>query len=188
MRKINKKIKIIILTFNIIGLILILNKKVECSLIKWFLLTISLIIPNILKKLKISINNTIELLYLILIFLSFTLGRIYDLYEKINWYDTFVHSISGILTFIFGLNILKLIKRYDKKILFNIIFSIMTTITLATIWELTEFTIDKILNKDMQDVIKTGVDDTMKDIIVAIISATITSIIYLFENRKYKNV
>ena len=79
-----------------------------------------------------------------------------------------------------------MLKKYDKKITFNIIFGILVTITLATIWELTEFSIDKLLNKDMQDVIKSGVDDTMKDIIVAIISAILAILSYIYENKKNK--
>lgn len=185
MRKINKILKISIIVLNLIGLILIINKKLDCTFVKWFLLTISIFIPDIL-KIKISINKTIELLYLILIFLSFTLGRIYDLYDKINWYDTLVHFMSGKLTFIFGLITLKQLKKYDKKISFNILFSILTTISLATLWELTEFGIDKIFKTEMQDVLKTGVDDTMKDILVAILSALLVIITYIYETKKKK--
>lgn len=186
MRKINKILKIIIIVLDFIGLILIINKKVDCTLLKWFLLTITVIIPNVLRKIKISINTNIELLYLILVFLSFTLGRIYNLYETISWFDTLVHFMSGKLTFIFGLIILKEFKKYDKKISFNILFSVMMTITLATLWELTEFGIDKIFKTEMQDVVKTGVDDTMKDILVAILSALLVIISYVYETKKNK--
>ena len=186
MRKINKIIKLTIILLDLIGLVLIINKKIDCTLIKWLLLTISVILPNILRSMKISIKDNLEMLYLILIFLSFTLGRIYNLYDTIKWYNTLVHFVSGKLTFIFGLILLKMLKKYDKKITFNIIFGILVTITLATIWELTEFSIDKLLNKDMQDVIKSGVDDTMKDIIVAIISAILAILSYIYENKKNK--
>lgn len=186
MRKINKILKKLIILLNIIGLILIINTKVDCTVLKWFLLSIAVIIPDVLNKLKISIKTNIELLYLILIFLSFTLGRIYNLYETINWYDTLVHFISGILTILFGLIILKQLKEYDTKITFNILFSIMMTISFSTLWELTEFGIDKLLNIDMQDVVKTGVDDTMKDIIVAILSALLVIISYIYETKKNK--
>ena len=183
MRKINKILKKVIIILDLIGLILIINNKVDCTVLKWFSLSISVIIPDVLSKFKISIKTNIELLYLILVFLSFTLGRIYNLYETIKWYDTLVHFMSGKLTFLFGLIILK---NYNKNIKFNIIFSIMMTITLATIWELTEFGIDKIFNMDMQDVIKTGVDDTMKDILVAILSALLVIISYVYETKKNK--
>ena len=186
MRKINKILKKVIIILDLIGLILIINNKVDCTVLKWFLLSISVIIPDVLSKFKISIKTNIELLYLILVFLSFTLGRIYNLYETIKWYDTLVHFMSGKLTFIFGLIILKKMNKYDKKILFNVLFSIMMTITLAALWELTEFGIDKVLHKDMQDVIKTGVDDTMKDILVAILSALLVIISYVYETKKNK--
>lgn len=186
MRKINKILKKVIIILDLIGLILIINNKVDCTVLKWFWLSISVIIPDVLSEFKISIKTNIELLYLILVFLSFTLGRIYNLYETIKWYDTLVHFMSGKLTFIFGLIILKKMNKYDKKILFNVLFSIMMTITLAALWELTEFGIDKVLHKDMQDVLKTGVDDTMKDILVAILSALLVIISYVYETKKNK--
>ena len=51
----------------------------------------------------------------------------------------------------------------------------------AGIWEIFEFTCDKLFNKDAQHVLTTGVNDTMKDMIVAILGTSSMAIIYLFE-------
>lgn len=173
----NQNLLTIILIFNIIALLLIITKRLETSIIKWLLLTLPLFIPMILKKLKISINDTIEKMYLILIFLSSTLGRIYRLYYITKWYDTLVHGISGILLFIFGQIILSH-NKLNKNILFNIIFGITMTLSLGTIWELIEYNIDQIFKTNMQSR-ETGVADTMKDLSVAGTTSIITSIIYL---------
>ena len=164
------------LIFNIIAVILIITKKLETNIIKCILLTIPIFIPTILKKLKISINNTIEKMYLILIFLSATLGRIYRLYYITNWFDTLVHGISGIQLFILGLIILKHYKL-NKNILFNIIFGITLTLSLGTIWELTEYNIDEIFKTNMQSR-ETGIKDTIKDLSIAGTTSIITGIIY----------
>ena len=181
----NKNLLTIILICNIIASLLIITKKLETSIIKWVFLTIPLFIPMILKKLKISINNTIEKMYLILIFLSGTLGRIYRLYYITKWYDTVVHGISGILLFIFGQIILKHYKL-NKNILFNIMFGILITLSLGTIWELTEYNIDEILKTNMQSR-ETGVEDTMKDLSIAGTTSIITSIIYFNKQVKTTN-
>ena len=172
-----KNLLTIILIFNIIAIILIITKKIETTIIKCILLTLPIIIPTILKKLKISINDTIEKMYLILIFLSETLGRIYRLYYITNWYDTLVHGISGILIFILAQIILKHYK-INKNILFNIMFGIILTMSLSTLWELTEFDIDQIFKTNMQSV-ETGLQDTMKDLSTATITSIITAIMYL---------
>ena len=181
-----KNLLTIILIFNIIAIILIITKKLETTIIKCILLTLPIIIPTLLKKLKISINNTIEKMYLILIFLSGTLGRIYRLYYITNWYDTLVHGISGILTFILAQIIIKHYKL-NKNILFNIIFGITLTMSLGTLWELTEFDIDQIFKTNMQSV-ETGLLDTMKDLSIATITSIITAIIYLKSEMQYKKI
>ena len=181
----NKNLLTIILIFNITALLLIITKKLETGIIKWICLTIPLFIPMILKVLKISINNTVEKMYLILIFLSGTLGRVYRLYYITNWYDTVVHGISGILLFIFGQIVLKHYKQ-NNNMLFNIIFGVILTLSLGTLWELTEFDIDQIFKTNMQS-IETGLLDTMKDLSIAAITSIITSIIYLKNNIGMKN-
>ena len=180
-----KNLLTIILIFNIIALLLIITAKLETSIIKWILLTIPLFIPIILKALKISINDTIEKMYLILIFLSGTLGRIYRLYYITNWYDTLVHGISGIILFIFGQIILRHYKM-NKNILFNIIFGITLTLSLGTIWELIEFNSDQLFKTNMQS-IETGLKDTMKDLSIAGTTSIITSLIYLKRQMKLGN-
>ena len=132
-----------------------------------------------------SINDTIEKMYLILIFLSGTLGRVYRLYYITNWYDTVVHGISGILLFIFGQIVLKHYKQ-NNNMLFNIIFGVILTLSLGTLWEITEFDIDQVFKTNMQS-IETGLLDTMKDLSIAAITSIITSIIYLKKNIGMKN-
>ena len=178
-----KNLLTIRLIFNIIAIILIITKKLETTIIKCILLTLPIIIPTILKKLKISINDTIEKMYLILIFLSGTIGRIYRLYYITNWYDTLVHGISGILIFIFAQIILKHYKL-NKNTIFNIIFGITLTMSLGTLWEQIEFDIDQIFKTNMQS-IETGLLDTMKDISIATITSIITAIINLKNSYKH---
>lgn len=178
-----KNLLTIILIFNIIAIILIITKKLETTIIKCILLTLPIIIPTIIKKLKVSINDTIEKMYLILIFLSGTLGRIYRLYYITNWYDTLVHGISGILIFIFAQIILKYYKL-NKNTIFNIIFGITLTMSLGTLWELIEFDIDQIFKTNMQS-IETGLQDTMKDISIATMTSIIIAIIYIKNSYKH---
>lgn len=179
----NKNLLILLITItNLIALFLIITKKLETSITKYILLTIPLFIPTILKKLKISINNTIEKMYLILIFLSGTIGRIYRLYYITNWFDTIVHGISGILLFTFTQIILKKYK-INKNILINILFGITITLGLSALWELTEYNIDQIFKTNMQN-IETGINDTMKDISIAGTTCIITSLIYLKKQLK----
>ena len=179
----NNYIVVTILIINIIALFLIITNHLETSITKWIFLTLPIFIPIILKELKISINNTIEMMYLILIFLSSTLGRIYRLYYITEWFDLVVHGISGIQLFILGLIILKHYKI--KNITFTIIFTISLTLSLGTIRELTEYNMDELFKTDMQNR-KTGVKDTMEDLSIAGTTSIISLIIYSKMNKLRK--
>lgn len=140
-------------------------------------------IPNILEKIfKIKISEASKMIYVIFIFLAHFLGSIINFYNTVSGYDTFAHILSGILVFFLGLEFLINIKKYDKNnIYFNVLFIISLSFMIAGIWEIFEFTCDKLFSKDAQHVLTTGVNDTMKDMIVAVLGTSSMAIIYLFE-------
>ena len=57
----------------------------------------------------------------------------------------------------------------------------------AGLWETFEFTCDKIFDKDAQRVLLTGVNDTMKDMIVAYIGSLVFILFYSYEYMYDKN-
>ena len=70
----------------------------------------------------------------------------------------------------------------EKKLLFNILFIIIFSIASSCLWEVIEYTIDTIFKSDLQRR-NTGVHNTMKDIIVAIIGNTLFTIWYFYEYK-----
>ena len=100
-----------------------------------------------------------------------------------------MHFLSGILTAYIGLYLIMLLKSYNKKnIIFNIIFIIGFTLSIAFFWEVFEFVNDSLFGKDAQNVLTTGVDDTMWDMIVAFLGSIIISIIYIVEVKTNKKL
>ena len=191
MKKINNIIIIVSLIVELIYFIM--NPIITVDNILLLLSYIPVIfIPRIFnfifKKSKIKITDDIEFVYLIFLILAFLFGSIMGGYSKIYWYDSFTHLLSGVFTAFMAPIILKWLNRYDKKdIVFNIIYIILITLSVAVLWECTEFTIDKILGTDTQKVLTTGVNDTMKDMICALIGSTLYIIYYIFDIRKKNN-
>lgn len=140
-------------------------------------------IPKIIRHhLEITFPDYMELVYIIFIFFAQFLGSVVGLYSSIYWFDSFIHFCSGILTGVLAITILFWFQKYDEKsILFNIFFVIAFSLMVASLWEFFEFTSDKILHGDTQKVLETGVGDTMKDMIVALLGAILTSIYYAYE-------
>ena len=62
------------------------------------------------------------------------------------------------------------------------------TLMVAGLWEIFEFTVDNLLGGDAQKVLTTGVTDTMKDIICALLGSILFSFCYLYECVKNKNL
>lgn len=145
-----------ILRIIIVILILVKTINLEFEDIGMLVLTFILTFYNwFLKKVfKINLNIYSRILLSLLIFLAQCLGttlNFYDLYD--NW-DLIVHFIFGIVMFIVGYDIFSnLDKRYcdiklNKKI--KIIFSILFALSVGSIWEMYEYSVDGILNLDTQ--------------------------------------
>ena len=192
MKKINNLIIILSLVIELIYFII--NPIITVDNILLLLSYIPVIfIPRIFnyifKKSKIKITDDIEFAYLIFLILAFLFGSIMGGYSKIYWYDSFTHLLSGVFTAFMAPIVLKWLNRYDKKdIIFNVIYILLVTLSVAVLWECTEFTIDKTLGTDTQKVLTTGVNDTMKDMICALAGSILYSIYYLYSLSKKSNI
>ena len=60
---------------------------------------------------------------------------------------------------------------------------IIFSLAVAALWEMFEYTCNILFGGDAQMVAKTGVNDTMQDMIVAFIGSMITSLIYYFNSN-----
>lgn len=141
-------------------------------------------LPRIFSKLlKFKISDNLELCYIVFIVLAQFLGSIVNLYNTTWWYDLLTHFLSGIVTSILALIFLNWLKMYksDKKI-FNIIYMIMFTLMVASLWEFLEYGADTFLGMNVQHNIETGVKDTMEDMLVAFLGSIIVVITYLKSN------
>jgi len=126
-------------------------------------------------------NKNLEFVYILFLFISYILGFVFDYYNRIYFFDAIVHSLFGLVGSVFALPILNKFKKDDfNNIIFNVFFIIIFTLGVASLWEIFEFTIDEIFeNANMQR----SLNNTMKDIISALLFSILYSFIY-FENPK----
>lgn len=189
MKMMNSIIKVIILfaaTFYSIKFGI--EKELSYTLISLSLF-ILVFIPNILKKFKLNITVEMEFLYLVFILLAQVLGSMMKFYDTIYFYDKLVHFMSGILSSFVGVYLLVSMKKYDKKtFVFNAIFILFTSLSVAALWEVFEFSCDTILGNDAQRVLTSGVGDTMLDIIMALLASILVIITYLYEEINNKRL
>ncbi len=181
--------------FWIIRLILILGSLLSIVKYDWinvvfFLLTLFLtFLPSIIeKKFKIDYPNESELVLILFIFASMYLGEIQSFYIKFWWWDLMLHIISGfIIAYIafMTVHILNKKKKLDLSPVFVSLFSFSFAVSMGVIWEIFEFAVDFIFKVNMQ---KSGLNDTMSDLIVNSIGALIVSYFgYLYLRKKFKS-
>ena len=122
---------------------------------------------------KLETSYGVELFYIIFVIFAQFFGSALGYMSEIMHFDKVLHLLSGVLTSIFAVVILDNFKLKNRTIIFDIVFIISFSLAIALCWELFEYTSDLILKGDVQHVLTTGINDTMQDIICALIG-TIT--------------
>jgi len=183
MKKINKSIILITIILNTLFLVLTLLGKYDSIILVCLSLYLIVFLPVIIRRsFKIEISDCIEMQFLVFIFLAQLLGSVMHFYELIDWYDSFVHFLSGSLTGFLAIYLLNLFNKYDKKSIgFNILYMLALTLMVASFWEMFEFTADNLLGGDAQRVLETGVADTMKDMICALLGCIMIAGGYIYK-------
>lgn len=150
-------------------------------------IALAFVAPVVFKLMKWKPVYEIYTLALIFMFLASTLGSAYRFYDHVLYWDKFVHGISGILgllaSYILFCTLKKTtyVKKEDRAIMY--IFINVCNISIATIWELYEYSTLVLFNYDAIRHYSTGVHDSMTDIIVCIIGGGIAT---YFIYRYYK--
>jgi hypothetical protein len=167
--------------------------------VEWFVLLIdkfwlsaflvTLIIATLLspvifrKKMEMEIPVEFHLAAVVFVFASLYLGEIQGFYHRFWWWDIALHSSAGLLMGIVGFLLVYLLnesKRVDLHMtpVFLSLFAFSFAVTIGTIWEIFEFTMDRLFGLNMQKPMMgdpSGLTDTMWDMIVNAIGAFIIS-------------
>lgn len=155
------------------SILVLINSKLDfVNTFKILSIFLSINIVNIL-KIKYDISDKLNLVYIIFVILAHFLGVILNFYDKIMYYDKIVHFLFGIVGSYISFDLLKEKNELKKRI--SIIF---ITLALASLWEIYEYTCSIFFDIDPQEVLTTGINDTMQDIIVALIGSILVSIFY----------
>jgi len=159
----------------------------------WTILFISILVlaltflPSLIEKnYKIRLPIEFELVIIIFMYASLFLGDVKSYYTRFWWWDAILHIGSGIAFGFIGFLILYILYKGDKikaKPSTIAIFSFSFGLAIGTMWEIFEFAIDNIFKANMQ---KSGLVDTMWDLIIDGAGAFIASLMGYFYIKKEK--
>lgn len=146
------------------------------------------------KVLKIKLEDKLKISLIIFIFAAQCLGTVLGFYGRFLWWDTMLHTISGVIFFFVGEAIIKqMSNEKGKGELNNIIiiaFAVCFSLSTGVIWEIFEFFVDSLLGQNMQVakglIGQEAVMDTMIDLISVTVGTIFISIVEILKNRKSK--
>jgi hypothetical protein len=145
------------------------------------------LIPRLLKRwVRVDVPPEFQLVAALFVFCAIFLGTSLGFYGRFLWWDTALHTTSGCLLGIVGFIAVFLINGTDHRpegmrVSLIAVFGFTFAVTLGVFWEIYEFVADNLIpGLDMQ-VVETGVDDTMIDMIVNLIGAAVIALLgYIF--------
>lgn len=179
MKKLNKLNIILAVLFIFISIITTIVKK------DFILL---LFIGYVILPFLLKVKPVLTILYLIFGFIAMFLGNMVHLFRTIYWFDSFSHFLWGILSSLMAIYILDKLHMWNaNNILFNLLFIFVFSLATSGLWEVCEFAIDNIIGGDMQRR-ATGIFDTMKDIVVALLGNILFLLWFYYEYKEKKNL
>lgn len=184
-----KKINMIITNFVRISLIgLYINGFISGDHSQDFIIVLTFFMtyyPSILsKRYGVYLPARLEIVITLFIFAAQVLGEMHDFYERIPWWDTMLHTTSGVILGLVGFLFVYLLnEKGDANVnlspIFVVIVAFCFAITMGVFWEFFEFGADRLLGYNMQKFRIPGQDglvDTMEDLIVDTIGAIVACI------------
>lgn len=147
--------------------------------------TFALSLVPVLAQRRLGIRLPVRFFAWIVIFTFATifLGEAFDFYTRFWWWDVVLHGGSamafGLIGFLFVFTLFQG-DRYAAPAWAVAFMSFSFAITIGAIWEIFEFAMDQIFGLNMQ---KTGLMDTMWDLIVDTIGAAVGAMAGFFYLR-----
>jgi uncharacterized membrane protein YjdF len=159
------------------------------SVIFIFVIACLILLPMIVAKLShINIPIALEIFTVLFVYATLFLGELKNYYAKYSWWDTILHTSSGLAFGILGFIILYVIYKTGKiktspKMV--AMFTFTFALAIGALWEIVEFTIDSTLGPVSNKVLMQGsLVDTMTDLIVDSIGGLFAAIMgYLYLKR-----
>jgi uncharacterized membrane protein len=141
-------------------------------------------LPSLIERnYKVTIPTEFALVVVLFVYTSLFLGEIHAYYTKFWWWDIILHGGAGLLFGFVGFLIMYTL-NYKLKLKLKMapgyvaLFAFTFALASGVIWEIFEFGVDSLLGYNMQ---KSGLVDTMWDLIVDTVGAAVVALLgYLY--------
>lgn len=132
------------------------------------------------RRMNLTLPVEFTLVTSIILYASFALGEARDFYEKIWWWDLALHGLSALTMGMIGflcIYVFYMTNRINVAAAWIATITFALAVTVGTLWEVIEFLADQFLGLNMQ---KSGLDDTMTDLMINATGAAIAALLGYF--------
>ncbi len=160
-------------------------------------------LPNFLKRLDIDIPDFLYIIFIFFCLAHFFCGEILGFFVKIKWWDSALHTFSGMLIALLSFSLINLLNKNSENFKLNIgfmaLFAFSLTVAIGVIWEIIEFSADTWFGSNMQRAYvstmngrgepllgQAALADTMKDLILDALGAAVVCIICIIAVHRKK--
>ena len=134
-------------------------------------------VPSLFERFyKINLPVEFEMVAVIFVYATLFLGEVHGYYVKYWWWDIILHAGAALAMGLLGFTILFVLykgKKINASPRIVAIFSFCFALAIGALWEIIEFFMDITFELNMQ---KSGLMDTMGDIIVDAAAALVASV------------
>lgn len=188
-RRVLRRLTVVLLSLLTVGMVLsLLQGHWLTGLTTAGIITVAMLPVILGRRFDVRIPPEFESLAVVFVYASLFLGEQRGYYLRFWWWDTLLHTCSGFLLGILGFLLVHVLN--EKRQIGNhmnpgfvALFAFMFALGTGALWEIFEFGMDQLFGLNMQ---KSGLVDTMVDLIVDALGALIISIagyIYLRRGR-----
>ncbi len=148
-------------------------------------------LPKMLRhNFKVYLPIEFDFIAIMFIFTAIFLGETHSYYTKFWWWDIILHGSSGFLLGLAGFLLIYVLNEEKKihlqmKPAFVALFAFAFAVMLGAVWEIFEFSVDTIFGLHLQ---KSGLIDTMSDLIVDTLGAFVIAVLGYFYIRTDKSL
>lgn len=145
-------------------------------------LALALVPPILASRWSLTLPMPFLLATTLFVFASIFLGEALDFYERLWWWDLFLHGFSAVGFGLIGFLFVFMLFEGDRFAAPPSAIAFITfclAVTVGAIWEIFEYVMDMTFGLTMQ---KSGLDDTMGDLMIdaaGSLFASVTGYIYL---------
>lgn len=159
--------------------LLVLQGRYQAAIEVAIILCITFLPLLLGQRFQVKIPHEFESLAVVFVYMSLFLGEVQGYYARFWWWDIVLHTGSGFLLGILGFLLVYVLNEKEDIELdlhpkFIAFFAFIFAMGMGSVWEIFEFSMDQLFGMNMQ---KSGLVDTMWDLIVDGVGALIISIL-----------